>query len=730
MNPYAFEFDPTLFDYANFSNPIINFNRRSLSSTVYDDYEYGSDYVEASAVSRRKSPPKHRHDGTSPLPLGMDWSPPPPKSEGRKSVWPCDPHTGWSYCATIPSWLLLRKPRDSDPVVFYRVEVGIQSPEGITTTREILRRFSDFLTLLSDVKEAFPGKTLPPAPPRRMLRMKSRTMLEERRSSLEEWMQKLLSDIDISRSFSVAMFLELEAAARSSFYDEIQQNSDVNSSLGASVPSSLLKSNLDISMFAECSSTTSDNGNEFPDSMSETERLKHGRKVMLGRDDMADFGVEASTSGQNITDAVESPAKCDGMESLANMDYYKLDGHVQGLSSESVGSDLSSVEVSEASNFGVANLFGENMHLAEGADASRTIDTRISSDVRLSRDLLMLPSFERQKLIRVLNTVQRRLSIGKTDMEDLIARLNQEVAVRNFLAMKVKDLEVELETTRHNCKENMQQAALTEREKFTQMQWDVEEFRSRCLEMELKLKSEQDDKAHVELAKASILQDNEMLLRELDVAREQLEKLHEVHEELEVKSKADLKVLVKEVKSLRISQSELKQELSHLMKEKLELERMSQREKHKMEQAANANAKLLHECEILRDRLQECSVNFLSEEEDKLIVETSSPSDAIDLLVTSDNRIGLLLAEAQLLAQDIENSAEESDESHGSGSERTTAVGLRKILTDSFVDNARLRMQVNSVIRHALKTSAPSNKDDEEEETPPRKTVLRKFLEM
>ena len=25
------------------------------------------------------APPKHRHDGTSPLPLGMDWSPPPRK---------------------------------------------------------------------------------------------------------------------------------------------------------------------------------------------------------------------------------------------------------------------------------------------------------------------------------------------------------------------------------------------------------------------------------------------------------------------------------------------------------------------------------------------------------------------------------------------------------------------------------------------------------------------------
>lgn len=64
-----------------------------------------------------------------------------------------------------------------------------------------------------------------------------------------------------------------------------------------------------------------------------------------------------------------------------------------------------------------------------------------------------------------------------------------------------------------------------------------------------------------------------------------------------------------------------------------------------MEQTDATNMKLLHECEILRSRLQECSVNFLSEEEDKLILDTSNPSDAFDLLTTSENRIGLLLAE-------------------------------------------------------------------------------------
>lgn len=74
---------------------------------------------------RRSSPPKHRHDGTSPLPLGMDWSPPPRKWSGRDTVWPHDYHTGWSYCVIIPSWVVLPKSRDSDPVVVLKL---IDSP--------------------------------------------------------------------------------------------------------------------------------------------------------------------------------------------------------------------------------------------------------------------------------------------------------------------------------------------------------------------------------------------------------------------------------------------------------------------------------------------------------------------------------------------------------------------------------------------------------------------------
>ena len=39
---------------------------------------------------------------------------------------------------------------------FYRVQVSVQSPEGITTMRGVLRRFNDFLKLLTDVRFCSP----------------------------------------------------------------------------------------------------------------------------------------------------------------------------------------------------------------------------------------------------------------------------------------------------------------------------------------------------------------------------------------------------------------------------------------------------------------------------------------------------------------------------------------------------------------------------------------------
>lgn len=70
----------------------------------------------------------------------------------------------------------------------------------------------------------------------------------------------------------------------------------------------------------------------------------------------------------------------------------------------------------------------------------------------------------------------------------------------------------------------------------------------------------------------SAMQEKEFLVHELDSTKEKLVNLQKAHEELLLKSKSDTKVLVKEVKSLRNSQVELKQEVARSQKEKTELE--------------------------------------------------------------------------------------------------------------------------------------------------------------
>lgn len=52
---------------------------------------------------------------------------------------------------------------------------------------------------------------------------------------------------------------------------------------------------------------------------------------------------------------------------------------------------------------------------------------------------------------------------------------------------------------------------------------------------------------------------------------------------------------------------------------------------------------------------------------------------------------------------------------------------MRKQLADVYVDNAKLRKQMNSVIRYALQTA--NRLKDNEEESAPTKTALTKFLE-
>eukprot|EP01018_Ginkgo_biloba_P015535 Gb_30818 [translate_table: standard] len=757
-----------------------------------------------------RSPPRHRHDGTSPLPLGMDWSPPPGKWTGRDTVWPHDSRTGWSFCVMIPSWVVLPEAKAADgtlinPTVFYRVQVGIQSPNGITTIRGILRRFSDFLKLSAAVKRTFPKKRLPAAPPKHsFLRINfSQSLLQERRRTLEEWMGKLLSDIDISRSAPVASFIELEAAARSA----IAEISEAQQSSSTSFPVDNFKPPLHLSIASRVAITSSFTSGVPPstpdygsDTVYEASDLGTPRQ---GRDHDFEVEMEDSTAEQDLISGeavmknsisedeqkVVPSISRGGPErenswrtSVTNKEMGFVDGdsvsgdiikddvlsgsrsefmheteselqswHGRKPSLESIGSEISSVRESEISNVGTFNSVSDGPVWLGGGMENTTDDLGIS-DLHFLKDVqAVLPLHQRGKVKRVLMTFQRRLITAKADMEDLIARLNQEIAVKEFLMTKVKDLEGELDNARHKSRETLQQAVLLERERVTQLQWDLEELRRKVLETDENHKSEQAARVHAETRTQLAEADRERLEHEVGELKEKLQNLQKDRDSLETKAKADMKVLAKEVKLSRKSQPELKQQLQLALKAKSELEAMLQKERQKQEQASAARAKLLHEAEILRQRLQECSVDFLAKEGDKNITNSSSVSDAVDLLTTSDNRIGLLLAEAQLLAQEDENAVETAEHVaarqlhnglHGNGNESrldkanvmagmeavASEAMVRKMLTDIFIDNAQLRKFLNSVTRSAL-LAAQKPEKDEGDETPTRKSVLNRFLE-
>lgn len=709
-------------------------------------------------MEHRRSPPKHRHDGTSPLPLGMDWSPPPKKWNGRDTVWPHDPRTGWSYCITIPTWVVLPKSRDSDPVVFYRVQVGLQSPEGVTTTRAVLRRFNDFLKLLAALRKAFPKKNLPPAPPKGLLRLKSRTLLEERRGSLEEWMTKLLSDIDISRSIVVASFLELESAARSSFQDENQQIGQGNHSVSNTV-SPRIHPNSNESVASGSTPLTPDYGS---DTAYETSEIGTSS---LGRDNISEAGTEDLSLDEDLTGPLEKLVK-HGMSNIdeglfiGNAILEQVEGyprhtiHAREInkvmrSSEKNGNGSNTAYLTRDRGDYVSQQKQEQEHgkfisdsekLANGSVGretsslrrSATVDTEFPSSLadsylipprvaEVSKPVgflgnmesgdinLVLPLGQQQKMNRVLISMQRRLGTAKTDMEDLISRLNQEIAVKDYLTTKVKDLEEELETTKLRSKENLHQAILMERERVTQMQWDMEELRQRSLEMEFKLKSQQDDKQETESPKTSVIQEKDQLLQELDDTKSKLEQLLKKHQELEIKSKADVKVLVKEVKSLRSSQAELKQQLNQSLVGKLDAEKLLQQEKQKYENDNVARMELLHECDVLQHRLRECSMKLLNETEDKLVIDSPSMQDALELVKVSDDRIEALLAQAQILAQDDTFDGSSAGVMHDVDGD----YKLRKMVSEILVDNINLRKQVSLLVHRALKVGFVTTKDME-----------------
>jgi len=238
---------------------------------------------------------------------------------------------------------------------------------------------------------------------------------------------------DIWHTFNVFLFLLFSA-----FHDANQPISDEQTS-GGTTPSHRIQDGSHGFVKARGSSAASVSGDDTPSEVSELGTPRHekfessdhiGDNLTSSHDlnNPTETSVDHAASSQdfinedNSTDKVAENSGDAIALRLDGADFTPANAHVKRPSTESIGSDLTSSSA-------VSTLLQDVSHDLPGS--------RVSSG---NSDLLLtLPLDERHKLNRIINTQKQRLATAKTDVEDLVARLNQEMAARQYLVTKVSN---------------------------------------------------------------------------------------------------------------------------------------------------------------------------------------------------------------------------------------------------------------------------------------------------
>ncbi|KAK4422155.1 PX domain-containing protein EREL2 [Sesamum alatum] len=197
-------------------------------------------------------------------------------------------------------------------------------------------------------------------------------------------------------------------------------SSDSHFSADSSVSSLHVDPNSSLAGVEGCSSPTSDYG-----SVTAYKTSGFGTPC-IGRDNNSAIGMEDLSLDDDLRSSIDKFVKY----GVSNID--------EGLP---VGQAL--LEQLEAELLSDRGLITVVHHV-------RKLSNESIGDYQLPDDVhLVVPLDQCPKLNRVLTSMERQLHTAKTDMEDLISRLNQEIAMKDYNATKVKDLELELVTAKH-----------------------------------------------------------------------------------------------------------------------------------------------------------------------------------------------------------------------------------------------------------------------------------------
>lgn len=192
-----------------------------------------------------------------------------------------------------------------------------------------------------------------------------------------------------------------------------------------------------------------DHGNDSADETSDASTMKHDEaslKNLISRnstseDDVTDWHgliteyglLDKSSFREKIeylssTNGAAETGTVTGGGISGRVEIQRLDGSDRKLQEKTIERMISPGEP-DLVNQGSMDIHDEahgNMYGAVGANTETQKDLAI-----------VFQSEERHKLKRVIDMLKQRLETAKADTEDLISRLNQELAVRQFLSTKV-----------------------------------------------------------------------------------------------------------------------------------------------------------------------------------------------------------------------------------------------------------------------------------------------------
>jgi hypothetical protein len=159
------------------------------------------------------------------------------------------------------------------------------------------------------------------------------------------------------------------------------------------------------------------------DSHSEFPAIERGKQA-----DLAGISAGVSTSKSST---------------MAGMGHRKFElYHGRKASQDSIASEMSSLPGSEISHGVLLDMPLEGSSLEQGSSESRREDWMGGVETDLLKGAgLMIPVDQRGKVRLLMVTLRRRLAVVKADMEDALARLKQETAVKEFLTAKVRALQ-------------------------------------------------------------------------------------------------------------------------------------------------------------------------------------------------------------------------------------------------------------------------------------------------